>query len=58
MSYRIRVAVLLAVLGILVTAGCGGGMGATGEYRSRIRFEHIVLNVEDSIAVYGSSILR
>ena len=46
MSCKIRVTVLVAVLGMLV-CGCGEAN------RNRIRFEHIALNVEDSIKVAG-----
>ena len=46
MGSRISAAVLLTVVGVLAVGGCGGA----GTSEGRMRFEHIALNVDDSVA--------
>ena len=50
MNYTIRITVVVTVLGILLAAGCGAGSRSATGHVNRIRFEHVALNVEDSIA--------
>jgi catechol 2,3-dioxygenase-like lactoylglutathione lyase family enzyme len=50
MSYRMSVISVATVLGILLAAGCGAGSRSAAGPMNRIRFEHVALNVEDSIA--------
>ncbi|MHC4214306.1 MAG: VOC family protein, partial [Planctomycetota bacterium] len=47
MSCKVRIMVLLAVLSILAIAGCNADSSPMGT--NRIRFEHIALNVDNSI---------
>ena len=47
MSCKVRIIVLLAVLSILVMAGCNADSSPMG--MNRIRFEHIALNVDNSL---------
>ena len=47
MSCKVRIMVLLASLGILMMAGCNAGSSPMGT--NRIRFEHIALNVDNSL---------
>jgi len=49
MSREVRMTVVLALLCIAVIAGCDAGSSAMGE--NRIRFEHISLNVDNSMEV-------
>jgi catechol 2,3-dioxygenase-like lactoylglutathione lyase family enzyme len=51
MNCKILPAVLLTVLGALLFAGCSTDTEPAAAHRNRIRFEHIALNVDDSIKV-------
>jgi catechol 2,3-dioxygenase-like lactoylglutathione lyase family enzyme len=46
MSFKVRVLVLLGVLGVLFVSGCNSG--SAGPIQG-IRFEHIALNVDNSV---------
>lgn len=50
MNHTIRVTGAATVLGILLAAGCGAGSHSAMGPVNRVRFEHVALNVEDSIA--------
>jgi|GEM_PF-5867145 len=49
MNYKIYTAVLLMTLVMFVIAGCDAG--SAGADSNRIRFEHLAMNVDNSIEV-------